>query len=266
MIDCGSEVAIARLLADCRDAMTAPRPEMAHWGPYCRLIDIKLATPLSEETRRLVDAFVMRMRAQLAPFVHSQLAGWRLARQGEAPSLRLLPNEPLAADLSAFLNRNGEPAVLYHGTVRGLLIPIHLRGLRPEFRPDRSPRSATPGCALVADWREAEVDAVLAHLRGPTRRALAYWQPAVLRLPVDGAACERDAVGAEALPVADAQVWLIGEDPRPHFQPLAEVLSARRSSLRHRPAAIRQRLSSHDVAQTSPAADPGATPSPDRVA
>lgn len=241
MTDLDTDAALVRLLADCEEAMIDPCPEMAHWGPYCRLIDFKLATAVSDQQRHLIDAVLMRMRGQLAPFARSQLAHWRLLRLGDEAPPRLSPTEPLAHDLADYLGRRDDAGVRYHGTVRGLLPPIYLRGLRPEFRTDWRQQAQAPVPMLVDRWREAEVHAVVAHLRGPTRRALAYWQPAVLRIPMPPAPsgeawhCGDDALVAGTLPVGGAEVWLIGEDPRPHWQPLIAVLSRRRPSPQPRP-------------------------------
>ena len=179
--DC--DVVLGRLLSDCKDAMSDPCPEMAHWGPYCRLIDFKLAMPLSDERRQLVDAALMRMRTRLAAFVRTQLEATRRLRSGELAPPRLMPTEPLAQELSRHQDRYGEGHLCYHGTVRGLLIPMYLRGLRSEFTTGwwKRPRPQVP--MLVNHWRKAELQAVIAHLNGPVRRVSSYWQPVVLRLP-----------------------------------------------------------------------------------
>lgn len=226
---------LARLLADCRVAMTDPCPAMEQWGPYCRLVAFKLANVLTDEQRLVVDAVLMHLRGRLAALARSQFDHWQPGRQGKAPTPRRSAAEPLARQPAVAVDRGGEGAYVYHGTVRGLLPPVHLRGLRPEFSPDW--RRGGTRCRVVTSWREAEVDAVLAHLHGPLRRVSSYWLPAILRLPIDptapGIAIGRSGPAIddpESLSVAAADVWLIGEEPRPHWQPLMAVLSRRRPS------------------------------------
>jgi hypothetical protein len=238
--DC--DVVLGRLLSDCKAAMSDPCPEMAHWGPYCRLVDFKLAMPLPDERRQLVDAVLMRMRARLAAFVRTQLEDSRRLRLAEVAPSRLNPTEPLAQELSRQQDQNSNGDLCYHGTVRGLLTTMYLRGLRSEFTTGwwKHWRPQVP--MLVNHWREAELQAVVAHLNGPVRRVSSYWQPAILRLPkppslsgnFSSGEFEDEALIAATLPVDHAEVWLVGEDPRPHWQPLLAVLSRRRASPRPR--------------------------------
>lgn len=227
------DACLSQLLSDCRDIMTDPRPEMTDWGAYFRLIEFKLSASLPEQAAKLVDSVLLHMRGQLAPIVRSQLGRWQLLRLNASAGPPLRMDDRLYGDVSSFLEQCGAGEALSHGTIRGLLAPIYHRGLCPDFRPGW-PRVATgaPGCALVANWREAEVHAVMAHLSGPQHRVVPGWQPVVLRIPIEAthldikhvcAQCGRIFV-REAVTAAGAQVWLVGDDPRPHWQPLGDRL------------------------------------------
>ena len=229
---------LTKLLQDCFDVMTDPCPATEHWVPYCHLLYFKLNNSMPPSTRHLVDDVLTRMREQLEAHSRSSLARWQMMRRGELPDIRLRKEEPLHAALSDFLISSGGSDFLYHGTVRGRLAPIHMRGLCPELRPcwpNRGPESFE----LVSNWREAEVHAVMAHLRCPRGRILPYWMPVVLRVSVDTRYFDQGfmrvatgcAVVRGAVPAANADVWLVGDrEPWPHWQPLPACLTRRMAS------------------------------------
>jgi hypothetical protein len=216
-----------QLIDEWNDVVTDPRPSMADWGTYFRLIEFKLSRSLPNKRAHLVDSMLVRMRDQLTPILRSQFARWRVQRISGYRHPVASPGYSSHGDVDGEIG-GGDPAFVYCGTIRGLLPKIRLHGFSPDrWRLSSQFTSPSPPIELVAHWREAEVHAVLAHLKGPEDRVVPACQPVILRIPLDPDADsshqpQLNEIGittCAAIDLSGLELWRLGEDPRPHWGP-----------------------------------------------